>query len=251
MPQKTAPALVPSDTSSIISIDNIGPIQVETRIANEMAKPQAPSTIREIILTKNIASAQTRVSGPEMISLMEIDPPDNLKRSLTSPWMLGIYNDEQNQKSIFVVATTNFFQNAFAGMLQWESVMADDLKQYLYPASGPYGIANAPAYVPPLNFPPFASTTASTTTPTASTTSTVMASTTATSTNFTVQPYFTLRGRFEDRIIKNKDVREFRTFEGNTLFLYSFVDTSKIVVAGNEQVLAEILTRLEKQAFIR
>jgi hypothetical protein len=85
-------------------------------------------------------------------------------------------------------------------------------------------------------------TLATTTQPTASTTPEV------------VQPlkqYLTIRGKFEDRIIKNKDVRAFRTDEGTILFLYSFIDNTHLVVTDKESTLAEILTRLEKQSFIR
>jgi hypothetical protein len=35
------------------------------------------------------------------------------------------------------------------------------------------------------------------------------------------------------------------------LFLYSFVDNNKLVLAPNEATLSEILTRLEKAASIR
>jgi hypothetical protein len=77
---------------------------------------------------------------------------------------------------------------------------------------------------------------------------------TASTTPEVVQPlkqYLTIRGKFEDRIIKNKDVRAFRTDEGTILFLYSFIDNTHLVVTDKESTLAEILTRLEKQSFIR
>jgi len=35
--------------------------------------------------------------------------------------------------------------------------------------------------------------------------------------------------QFEDRIVKNADVREFTTPDGNTPFLYAFLDSSKLV----------------------
>jgi hypothetical protein len=80
--------------------------------------------------------------------------------------------------------------------------------------------------------------------------------TAATSTDQVLEPSdsqaaFTLRGQFQDRIIKNKDVREFVTANGTLLFLYSFIDTTHLVVSGSESALGEIVGRLEKQAFVR
>ena len=137
-----------------------------------------------------------------MLELMDIPAPNILARSLTPSWMLGIFTDNANNKNPFIVVTNNFFQNAFAGMLAWENVMPDDLKQYLY-SSDP------------------------------------------------IFPYLTVRGQFKDRIIMNKDVREFVTSQGKTLFLYSFIDNSRLVIAGNEATLSEIIARLEKSAFVR
>jgi hypothetical protein len=131
-----------------------------------------------------------------MLTLFNIQPPDMFQRSLTTPWMLGVFTDNIGNKDMFVVVTTNFYQNAFAGLLQWESLMIGDLKYYLA-SDG------------------------------------------------------TVRGAFEDRIIKNKDVRVFKTAEGKVVLLYSFVNNSTIVFATKEKTLVEVLDRLEKRPFIR
>jgi len=110
--------------------------------------------------------------------------------------MLGIYTDNSGNKDVFVLTTINYFQNAFAGMLQWESVMPDDLEQYL-PING------------------------------------------------------IIKGAFVDRIIQNRDVREFVTSDGKILFLYSFIDNTKLVITGSESTLMEILSRLEQKDFVR
>ncbi len=252
-------SLIPADSRTTIAIDNLDPLKVLARIRTEVAKPQNPGSIREIIFTKATDGQTARVSGPEMLSTLDISAPDVLTRSLTAPWMLGIYADQSGQKNVFVVVTTNFFQNAFAGMLQWENVMADDLKQYLY--SGPaLDIANVAQNVIPLAQP--ATTTATSTSKVASTTSktgslkkTGTASSTASIATTTppqiIAPYFTLRGKFQDRIIKNKDVREFVTDSNQVLFLYSFLDNNKLAITVNEATLAEMINRLEKQAFVR
>ncbi len=223
--------IIPPDSKVTLDISSMNPSMIVAAIKNEWEKDQNPNTIKEIIIT----DGQTRVTGPRMVEFMNIDAPDILKRSLTNNWMLGINTDPSGNKDIFVIATTNFFQNAFAGMFQWESVMADDLKLFL--SSGKYqGIVNAPN----------ATSTITVNGPTLSVTVTG-----ASSADNSTDSLFTLRGQFEDRTIMNKDVRVFRTSQGKTLFFYSFVDNKTMVVASKEQTLTRILDGLEKKAFVR
>jgi hypothetical protein len=186
-----------------------------------MEKTLAEGSIVELVPTKTVDGQTMRVGGPEMIDIMDIEIPDILLRSLGQPTMVGIYTPPRDTKSVFAVVTTEFFQNTFAGMLQWESVMADDLKFLLFPDSV-RGVAN-----------------------------TTSQASTSTSTSESVKPLLTIRGKFVDRIIKNRDVREFISDDGRVLFLYSFVDNNKLVITDKEATLAEILTRLEKAASIR
>lgn len=276
--RKASPSIAPSDNQAVVTVDIKSLTSVMKGITNEINKGQTPNTIKEIIVaTKDESAKLVRVPALEIIEVLGIKPPDILSRSLTDDWMLGVYNDQNNQKSIFVVGTTNFFQNAFAGMLQWERVMADDLRQYLY-SEKIEGISNeiiVPSS-PVINnliqgidsiLPP--SQDSSSTTNTISSSTNKMASTTnpknlinntststqdASTTIEIVQPlreYLTISGRFEDRIIKNKDVRAFRLNDGEILFLYSFFDNTHFIITDKETTMIEIVDRLEKQSFIR
>lgn len=280
--KKTTPSIIPSNLQAVIVVDGQDSITIQKRIQAEVLKNQTPNTIKEIVIAKkNTSGSLNRVGGPSMIRELDINVPDILTRSLTSNWMLGVHSDAESKNTVFVVATSNFFQNTFAGMLQWESVMADDLKRYLFPIE-PEGISNSSSqqdsgiyqYTNPLDnidsiLPATASSSSATSTQIAKTsTSTAkstikiatttkndsLISTTTSTTTEIVQPlrtYLTIRGKFEDKIVKNKDVREFRTDTGEILFLYSFIDSSHLVITSSEEALAEILTRLEKQSFIR
>jgi hypothetical protein len=260
--QQAAPSIIPSTSQVVVTINTDSPALIRQRLSNEVRRPQAPNTIQEVVVaTQNTSGTLSRVPAQEMLQLLDINTPDVLSRSLTAAWMLGVYNDNTNTKSVFIVGTTNFFQNAFAGMLQWERVMADDLRPYFY-SETVEGVANdpRPQTVTPAEgslstidsiLPSVGTTTATSTKPTTLATTTQP---TASTTPEVVQPlkqYLTIRGKFEDRIIKNKDVRAFRTDEGTILFLYSFIDNTHLVVTDKESTLAEILTRLEKQSFIR
>lgn len=223
--------IIPADSKTTLNISSMDPNAIVAVIRREWEKTQNPDSIHELIIT----DGENRVTGPRMVEFMDIDAPDILKRSLTDDWMLGIHTDISGNKDLFVIATTNFFQNAFAGMFQWESVMADDLKLFL--SSGMFqGIVNAPV---------------ATSTITVSGTNVSVPTSKQPTIGDSVDPYFTLRGQFEDRIIMNKDVRVFRTSQGKILFFYSFVDNATIVIASREQTLTKILDRLEKKAFVR
>lgn len=230
-PTPTNNSIITTDSKATLNISGMDPNAIVASIKNEFQKDQKPNSIKEIVIN----DGQNKVAAPRMIDFMDIDAPDILKRSLTNDWILGVNNDSANNKDIFVIAQTNFFQNAFAGMFQWESVMADDLKLFL--SNGAYqGIVNAPK---------------------ATSTITVkgpIINVTVTDNSVSegnTESYSTLRGQFEDYTIMNKDVRVFKTKEGKILFFYSFINNSTIVVASKEQTLVEILNRLENKAFVR
>jgi hypothetical protein len=53
---------------------------------------------------------------------------------------------------------------------------------------------------------------------------------------------------FQDRVIQNKDTREIMATNGNVALVYSFIDKNNIVIAEDEETLAEITRRLNNAA---
>lgn len=221
-PIQSSVGIINADSVATIQIDELSANAILDRIQNEASKPQAENSIKEIVLTNKINNQTFRVPAPRMLDIMKIQAPDILERSLDNSWMLGTYNDNNNNKSIFVISKNNFFQNTFSGILQWESLMPDDLKQFLY-RSPVADIANVSS-------------------------STTVASSTI---DENYPTYFTLRGQFLNKIINNKDVREFVTPDGRILLIYSFIDSSTLIMTNNEATLIAVLDRLEKQAYLR
>ncbi|MEI8249485.1 MAG: hypothetical protein WCG07_03255 [Candidatus Taylorbacteria bacterium] len=287
VPVNTSPkatSLIPSDSQASIHIDGLNQKQILSLIRTETNKPMSENTIKEIIPVQTQNAITSRISALDVLTHLDINAPDMLVRTLTPSWMLGVYNNNANEKDVFVVVTTNFFQNAFAGMLAWEHVMADDLKPYLVAPSqdttSTSATTTAQSIDPLANLDSIlpqtlsASSSTASTTPkntttlsttkkgatlsdvitTSSTTQNASSTSTTTEDAFTPPPstaYITIRGNFEDRIVKNKDVREFKTSDGTVLFLYSFLDNTRLIVTGSEATLTEVLTRLEKQSFMR
>lgn len=65
------------------------------------------------------------VSTTRFFESVESRMPDTLKRALSPQFMYGIHSFNGNQP--FIVLKTDFFENAFAGMLNWEPFMARDI----------------------------------------------------------------------------------------------------------------------------
>ncbi len=237
---KSPTGVIQVDMQTIFPVDGKNASAILSGLRTEIDKNQPMNSIREIIPTETTNGTVVRLSATTMLSRMDITPPDILTRSLLPSWMLGVYADNNEEKNTFVIVTNNFFQNTFAGILQWESVMPDELKQFLYDPRQLEDIITD------------TQTDQGQATVSSSTTSTVSSTTTSTTTEpISVRSYFTIRGQFKDRIVKNRDVREFITDDGQILFLYSFIDNKKLIIATSESVISEILSRLEKQTFVR
>ncbi len=166
--------------------------------------------INEYILINTVGSTTTKINPDQFFQMLDTSVPESFNRSLTKKWMLGAF-DEETGKVPFIILTTDFFQNTFAGMLKWENNMADEM-----------AIA--------FNYENRARQENSTS---------------------TLSSFFTIRGRFQDRTILNRDVREFISENGEILILYSFVDKDTLVITTDEEVLKKIIQKIEKQSYLR
>ncbi len=197
-----------ADSQSLVDIGRV----TATKVVGVVATTEVPAgEIREIVFTKAVEGGKTRVTPQEFLAKIGLIIPDNLSRSLTPTWMAGIYRGtDASTNTAFIILSTDFFQNAFSGMLKWEPSMVDDIASL---------IPKAP--IDP----------SSTSTP--------------------IQSFFSVQGRYEDSIIKSKDVRSFRDNTGNIRLVYSFIDQKTLVITQNEDTLREIMARIEKRAYIR
>jgi len=205
-------SIVPPDGQKIL--DMTGQSQSAAMSAIEKALQGtggASGSIQQVIpVQKNDTGVESIMSAEDFMSVAALPAPDILLRSLADKWMLGTY-DDNGTPAPFMILTDNFFQNAYAGMIDWEQTMPDDFVAM-------FGYAGRAAQ-------PQASS--------------------------SIASYFNIKGSFKDGILENKDVRTFYKTDGTILILYSFVDNNTIVITTDEKALAEIINRLEKQTFIR
>lgn len=102
--------------------------------------------ILEVVPVASINPEQSKVSSQEFITALGFDITNTLKRSLTKDWMFGIYSNS-NRKVPFIILKNDFFQNAYAGMLAWESSLIDDFaKIFNYYEKTPKGSMGATYY---------------------------------------------------------------------------------------------------------
>jgi hypothetical protein len=235
-------SLIKSDSQKTIDITGLSKNKIIEVLTNELNKTQEANSLKDIILTKKDAGATYRLTGPQIIELFAIPAPNIVTRTIVAPWMLGVYNDNTSNKSFVIVFTTNYFQNAFAGLLEWERYMMDDIKQYLYD-SNIKNVSNS-------NF-DRRNTGIEDITPERVVGSTTASTTIYTEENTLIDNNFTIRGRFVDKIIRNKDVRVFQNDNNQNLFMYSIIDGKYIVFSNTQNAVEDIIKRLEKSASIR
>jgi hypothetical protein len=202
-------SVIPSDSQKIVNIGILGDSGVSEKISSELKNlPVNEMAINELVPMYVIGTTTTKLTGTQFIEALGFGMPDTLKRSLTDKWMIGTYSESGNGFP-FVIFTSDFFQNSFAGMLKWEREMPEELSvilDYKNKAMDP---------------------------------------------NSTSTSIFGIQGSFVDKIVKNRDIREFRNLQGETLFLYTFIDQNTIIITTSEKSIPAIVDRIDKQTYIR
>ncbi len=159
--------------------------------------------VRAIYPTKKTGTTTRQtLTSQEFVSTLSTEWPALLSRTVRPEFMLGIHSFDGNQP--FLILKISSFEQAFAGMLEWERVIMRDLAPFLIrqprertPGEG----------------------------------------TTATTTGF-------LPSGFSDRTFGNRDARVFQNTAGDAQLLYSFLDRTTLIITTNESTLLEAATRL-------
>ncbi|MBI5134584.1 MAG: hypothetical protein HZA81_04370 [Candidatus Taylorbacteria bacterium] len=76
-----------------------------------------------------VESAGAATAAPVSSVFAQTKMPSRLARSLGGEYMLGLY--VYDSESPFILLKNTFFQNAFAGMLEWEKEMRNDLLSFI------------------------------------------------------------------------------------------------------------------------
>ncbi len=225
--QFAPPKFITTEFEKEMPLDGINRLKLSDALSVEKNRTfiQAAS-ILQLYYTKKVGQDKQNVSAGDFFGLLGVTAPSAFIRSLGADFMFGYHGYNGNQP--FLILKTSSYDAAFAGMLNWEKKIVNELEP-LFPAPPP---------APPVLI-------VATTTVKLKNGKMAIATTTATST----PPVFV--GMFSDAILRNKDARVVRDGSGKIIFLYSFIDPSTIVITTNETTLREITARLLSASLIR
>ncbi len=202
-----------TDLKKSVITSSLDKAQLVTFFSDLFANTQInPDSVAEFIISQKNASSTKKMTSLDFVNLLHFNITDTLKRSLTDKWMVGIYSKD-SQNLPFVLLTTDFFQNAFAGMLKWETSMPEEFADI-------FNYRNK-------------------------------TNTGSTASSTSLYSLYDVRGSFRDKIVMNRDVREFVSDQGEVLILYTFIDKNTLLITTSEAVISTIIERIEKQTYIR
>lgn len=224
VPKNNTPTENTAQPTSLLYTENYSSISVDQRdsdditrlIKRELGAEQDLGSMKSIFLISGTGTSTREITTGEFLKGLGTSASDSLIRSLGSQFLLGIYYF--NPEDFFFLVKVNSYDTAFAGMLQWEPDIENDIGNIL--------ITRKPTL--PVNL--SATTTASTTTP--------------------VGPLYS--GRiWVDRVIDNKDARVLVDTDGNPAMLYTFLDKNTLVISSSDKALKEISFRLTAGRIVR
>ncbi len=197
------PNIIVSDTNKEITIETM---QAEI---NKISLPE--NSIANLYITKGQRDTKKLITAQEFLSSLQVNAPDQFIRTLLPDFMLGVHSFNGNNP--FVILKTTLYQSAFAGMLKWETTLADDMSTLFSKAISTQNVVNTPVQ----------------------STADILV---------TSKP-------FTDLVIKNKDVRALTNQYGRITLLYTFLDKETILITTNEFTLKEILDRMTNKKFVQ
>lgn len=205
-------------------------------LANQANQPIPANTVLLTYTTTSSTTPQGPVEAPAtggaFLAALNLPAPDIFLRNIDPSSMVGVVNDGEQTRPFFIFRVDSY-ESTFAGMLDWEPTIGNDLA-LLYPAY--------PALVPAA--PVIATSTATTTSTTKTKSSTKTASTTPVSTPVP-QTLPVIPPQFIDEVVDNHDTRALKDFEGRTVLMYGYADKQTLILARDEAAFTLLLNRLQ------
>jgi hypothetical protein len=180
-------------------------------------------------------TVQKDVAPAQFFSQLATREPDRLSRSLGTASYFGIVGTGSSTIP-FLAFDVTAYDSAFAGMLEWEQFIPEDVPFI--------------TYTPPA-LPNIATESVATSSTVASSTPKVGTTTSATTTRIVIIPTTPTIPIFRDVVVKNKDARSYTDTDGILRILYSFPSQKLLIVAQNQTALTAIVDQLTTARFTR
>lgn len=120
-------SLITTEYKDELNISTVPKNNFQGALANKLYNFQIPANnLNNVYLTIGSTTSRRLITTSEFISTTGFRMPDIIKRTLLPDFMVGVYSMGGNLP--FIILKTSYFENAFAGMLQWEVSMEKDFQ---------------------------------------------------------------------------------------------------------------------------
>lgn len=199
--------------------------------------------ITHLVITKEVkadpnSAFDIRVKAPfkteDLLSLLNARAPENIRKVLDPEFLLGTHRVTQNE--MFLLLRVTNYENAYAGMLTWETALARDMEPLFPNQISKAKIITLEEVIPDTII---------------STSTNATTTETGTTTPEYVQKTVDNTRVWTDRVIRNTDTRALLDEQGRVVFFYSIVDKEYIFFGYKEETFAEVMRRVRSAKLIR
>jgi len=249
---------------TIIPYDEEFPVELSSLSRNKLidgilsAKKQSYELNTQVIyipISTNNGTNTIQINTEAFLSDLETRIPSALLRAFNDSFMVGI-DKSFGEMAPFVILSSTSFNQMYAGMLEWEPAIADDLGNLFFTkedlAEPSVSAVASTSEVASISV--FENVSTSTASSTFISTSTASASATS-SVVETEQKEFKSRYiianslKFKDEILNNRDMRVLRTDYGKALMYYVFINDKVLLIAKDFRTLDLVIKRLATTEF--
>ena len=253
-------ALVKEDhTKTLIPYDEAFPVSVKDGERSGVIDGQSQASTKSYeketslvyIPVSDAGTSSTLFTTQQFFSLLQTRMSDALSRSFGKDFMFGLYRQGGVVNPFFLLKVDSLSQ-VYAGMLEWEPAMADDIGDIFFSKDElvekdvvATSTVVALATSTPANLKQDLKGQAAT-----STASSTVA--TSTQTAIKLRPSRVILAdslSFRDEVVNNRDIRALRTKNGKLLMYYSFVSDNLLLIARDFNIISEVSKRLATSQF--
>jgi hypothetical protein len=121
------PSLITTESKDELNSSTVAKNAFVGTLSNKINTSNIPANnFYNVYITTGTSTGRRLVTASEFISLLGFSMPDIIKRTLLPDFMIGTYSFNQNLP--FLILKTSYFENAYAGMLQWELNLEKDFR---------------------------------------------------------------------------------------------------------------------------
>jgi hypothetical protein len=258
--QQPRPSIIPYDEEFVVNLEIKERKKILENIENsKKQKFQKETSIVYVPMYYKNSTTSLMMNTEVFLSTLDVRAPSALLRAFGNGFMFGL-NNNAGQVNSFMLLYSDSFNQMYAGMLEWEPSIADDIgdlffvKDDLIEVSLPKVSATTSTTT---KISLALSTTTSTSTSTSTSASTYSTTTPASNHILNEIEYKAFKSRyiianslkFNDEVLNNMDLRVLRTTSGKILMYYTFINDKILLIAKDFKTLDEVVKRLATSQF--